>query len=339
MKVLNVLFFVLLAGFIVSGCDWFEKVTDAKGELPYEIKLHSLIPDSDFSSTGKCRIYVTYLQESGVGLLKELDGSPVSDYIQLRVLVGDDREEATMEGEPTVRTPSGNTWVFAMDIDSSGSNSSTDPDRMRVDAAKLFIRTIFDKKSDTHIGVFDFGAGSTGSFSVTRELFAFANDSSGAQSACDGVKESGGTPLYTSVDELLDYVNTQRSSGDYERAVLVLTDGYAYVPSTVQAIYDKSVQYAIPVNVVAFDKGANANMSDLAANTSGIASFVESAEDLETAFENIALGSEEGYAVYSLTMPEGTQAGDSCQLVLSDPSGSLESTLDTTIPGFSTSDY
>ncbi|MBN2617494.1 MAG: VWA domain-containing protein [Spirochaetales bacterium] len=195
-----------------------------------------------------------------------------------------------------------------MNIDSSGSMSSTDPYRLRVDAAKSFSEKILGMDSNSLFSIYDFGAGSNGTYKKTRQLTTdWTSNKDTIATAIDLCKESGSTPLYESTGEILDSFNTQISSTQYERAMLVLSDGAPSDSSYRTATISKSLSYGIPINTVLLGSNSTSyynTMKQIALDTGGIFTSASDASDLADAFKNITLGTTEGYITYDLVFPD-----------------------------------
>ncbi len=197
-------------------------------------------------------------------------------------------------------------WAFAVDIDSSGSMSTSDPSDLRIDAAKLFVASILGEKPTSQFNIYDFGYSSNGTFSDTRQLTAdWTSDQTTIDAAIDQVVASGGTPLYDSIYEILQKFTTEKDASSYQRAMLVLSDGSPNSYTYEQDVYDYSVANNIPINSVSLGSGSyEQNMKDLADETGGVYTKAVDAASLSTAFQNISLGTSNGYMDYNLVFPD-----------------------------------
>jgi Mg-chelatase subunit ChlD len=306
MRKLLMIFLLTTSLSILTSCDdIIESLTSSFPSIG-EIKVHSLVPSSDFAETGKAKLYLSFLDEDGTGIIKSVSADKINEMIDLKVVAtkSDGTEVEGKSKDPNVKKPSDLPSSFALNIDSSGSMSSTDGERQRVDAAKKFVDTVLESNSSNTMGIFDFGNGSTDNFTDTNLLQNFTSDATLLKAAIDKVEASGGTPLFDSLTELLDYYNTNVNNSEYQRAIVLLTDGVAS-DTLKEEVINKASEYKIPVNVLGFSSGDNQDMRDLANDTEGIYTVVESAEDLETAFDSIAVGNEAGYAIYEIEFPPG----------------------------------
>lgn len=220
---------------------------------------------------------------------------------------------------PRVRT---NNMPFAVGIliDSSGSMGWTDPNRLRVDGGHDYIDLVHELEPDSEFSVADFGAGSTTGFTNTRLLSEFTNDIEQAKDAVEQTVASGGTPLYESAYEYLDYINDEASDQDYERAMLLMSDGDPNNRNLEDDVIDRALDYNIPINTLVLNNGdtsLNVVPRMLARETGGVFSAAASAEDLEFAFQGSAFGNELGYGVYLLKFPDGTRPTSAIRIAAS----------------------
>jgi Mg-chelatase subunit ChlD len=189
------------------------------------------------------------------------------------------------------------TLVAAMDIDSSFSMLETDPLRLRKDAAKQFVKEL---GSDFRVGVFDFGAGSTDGFSMTRMLSNFTGNVSRINRAIDRVTEHNQTPLYTSVVEVLAYLDKKFPRGSADRSLVLLSDGQptdADSGTTHVQCCQQAKEVGAPINTVGFGPAADRSPSakkeavqvlrKLAICSGGSYTGVVKATNLRQAFERL----------------------------------------------------
>lgn len=179
-------------------------------------------------------------------------------------------------------------------LDSSGSMSWTDPNDLRKDAAKAFVDQL---GNDDLSAVLDFGAGSTAGFSVTRLLQDITNDKDLLYAGIDQSVAYGGTPLYDSLCETLDWMVAGASPNS---GLLVLTDGEdtaSYVCS-MQSVIDKAVLAEIPVYSVGLGTGIDfTELQQLAGGTGGTFASAVDAAGLQSLFENIGVAVTKGRCI------------------------------------------
>lgn len=167
-------------------------------------------------------------------------------------------------------------------FDSSGSMRQNDPGRRgRWRAAEAFLAKL---RPSTEVAVLDFGVGTTDGLDVSRLLAEFTSDRERLRSSLQQLGESGGTPLYESLNDALTVYERSQRSGP----VLLLTDGQA---NRIDEVTQRAIQAGVPVYAVGFGKQLDFdNLRDLGLQTGGFFLEAPEIEALEKAFEGIALG-------------------------------------------------
>jgi hypothetical protein len=195
----------------------------------------------------------------------------------------------------------------AIILDSSGSMSTSDPNRDRVTAAKTLLA---EMKATDQAAVFDFGAGSTSGFNYTRLLQGFTTDRTLLGTAIDQATAYNDTPLYESLQEVLTYMV---SNGATNPVILVLTDGLAN--SDTLFAQDVAQAQAAGIPIYAVGLGSNIDFSELqalATQTSGSFASVVQADALQQLFANIGITLSAGHISVQASgffLPPLTNAG------------------------------
>jgi Mg-chelatase subunit ChlD len=127
-------------------------------------------------------------------------------------------------GVAVAERPGSRNTMASVLIDDSGSMSSTDPQRLRAGAARVFWQAFLAARTGNRVSILDFGAGSTSGFGATRLLQDFTSDQSLLESALQSIVASGSTPLYRSLRETSDWMAATTSAND-NRVILLLSDG------------------------------------------------------------------------------------------------------------------
>ena len=109
--------------------------------------------------------------------------------------------------------------AVVMDFDSSGSLADTDKSRLRVDAGIAFVNTL---ASDDRAAVFDFGPDTTAGFQATRRVCSLTSNKERLSNAIDGLQADGGTPMYASLLDILNYMIAHVESSESERAIMLI---------------------------------------------------------------------------------------------------------------------
>ena len=197
----------------------------------------------------------------------------------------------------------------ALDIDSSSSMGSTDPTRLRVDAAQDFVDTIADLRPDSEYGIFTF-RGSDANLQDTEILQDFTDDTDAAMLAIERVRQDTDTPLYGSTREVIAYTDAARSATDHQRVVALFSDGQ---PTDWFRGPEEVTSLATALDTTIFTVGlgpasqtspdadpyAVQVMQELASATGGTYASADSAEELSDIFERVATG----IAVGSVEIP------------------------------------
>lgn len=118
-----------------------------------------------------------------------------------------------------INRPSGLPLAVSLDIDASGSTSSTDPTKARLTGAKSFVSVLNQSESDFETAVFEYSGSSA------RLLQDFTRDPDSLGAAIDRVGSSGGTPTYRSLLQIMEYMNEEKPTEMYDRAIVLLSDG------------------------------------------------------------------------------------------------------------------
>lgn len=107
-------------------------------------------------------------------------------------------------------------------LDQSGSISSTDPENQRIEAAKIFCKSL---GSGDNIFLSAFASGGSLPYDLTIYGSGFTSNGSSYLGTLDGLKTKigGNTPLYKSTYSMVDY--TSKNAPNANKAVVVFTDG------------------------------------------------------------------------------------------------------------------
>lgn len=269
--------------------------------------------DADFATTGLATLSAVGVNAQNrrpirpEGLrMQACAGGPPSSCGE----VGTPLEASWDDTVPPRRRDSGLPFAIGILLDSSGSMSSNDPNRLRVDGARQYVDIITEIAPASQFSVADFGAGSSIGFGHTRLLSDFTSDRDTIDEAIDQTVASGGTPLYESVDEYLEWIDGEVSGSSAERAALLLSDGQPNSDAARPDAIDRALDLNIPINTVALTTGNVAlsrTMRGIARETMGVFAVATEADDLNTAFEAIAVGNENGYGLYRIAFPDGSR--------------------------------
>jgi Ca-activated chloride channel family protein len=283
------------------------------------LNILSATPAADFTASRAFEIHVLPLDAAGNPIMETNLG--------LSAQAANDGSTSPVElvlGTPVLVAASASILPYAVviDLDSSGSMSTTDPNRSRVAAAKTMVETLLAYRPSSLITVADFGSNPTAPFGSTRVLSGWSSDRAVLDAAIDRVTASGGTPLYESVDELLAFLDPAMPASDYQRMVFVLSDGAPTTTTLKPTVYADAVRFGIPVHAVSLGEGSvTATMADLAANTGGIHAASSDAASLMTSFKSLVVAREKGYVKVSGSFPAAAVPGTRALIEITIKSG------------------
>jgi Mg-chelatase subunit ChlD len=218
------------------------------------------------------------------------------------------------------RAPDERPIVYALDMDSSGSMADSDPLRLIVPAGQKFIQITADRRAGSEYGIFTFGQGGSRSFNDTLVLEDFTADTDAAEVAIEGVSADGGTPLYESALEVLEHFETQRSGADWQRALVLFSDGEPNNGMvSAQQVISRALELQIPLYTMGLGPASQnspdsrasavAVMQELAYTTGGSYVAVTGADDLSQSFENLGVALASGDVLVSVGFEPQPQSG------------------------------
>ncbi len=292
-KILFVSMAALMLLFVSCSPDMFTKVEN--------VTVLSAIPDPNFTQTGVLTLSLIPLDKEG--------GAIISDSVSVKAnyIPSTGTAVKLTVSDPDVNKPEENAlpWAFAIDIDASGSMSTSDRGRIRVEASKLFVDSILTSAPSSKIAVATFGDGYTDPFLETKLLQDFTSDKTLLSAAIDTVPASGGTPLWDSAYEFAAYLTSSMQASQYAREMLLLSDGgdngsYLY---TDEDLKQYAIAQNIPVHTVALGYNSQ-ELQDIALKTGGIYIYSTDAASLKDSFTNLSTANINGYLMYSITFPK-----------------------------------
>jgi hypothetical protein len=136
-----------------------------------------------------------------------------------------DRSPLTLLGVSAEPPPS-EPIALAIDLDDSGSMASSDAGLKRAEAARALWQVVLPGPAGTRVALFDFGHRiPTPGFRVSRILQAWTADTAQLEAALANVHDFGDTFLYTSVWEMLAWIDATVPAGTAKRVMVLLSDG------------------------------------------------------------------------------------------------------------------
>ncbi|MFO8233446.1 MAG: VWA domain-containing protein [Longimonas sp.] len=212
---------------VLTGCDLFG--SDDEEPAVDEVVVIGTQVDSDFLNTGQFGLSATPLDAGGSAILAD----DIDTEVDLRVAEGSGSAQleqsidlvASVEVD-RVRRPSGNDLAVPVNLDGSGSMAGNDPDRDRVQATEAFFDELESSNVTFESAVFEFPGFSTDpELNFTSLYQDFTSDTDLLREATDQAGSSGGTPMWESLDELIEYSEDERPNDSFEKAIVLLGDG------------------------------------------------------------------------------------------------------------------
>lgn len=201
--------FFLLTAFLTL---WSFSACDRNDDPPVEdVIFVGTTVSSSFKTSGEFGLTAIPLDMTGAAIL--------SESVEANVTVASSLGLGASTTVSTINEPSGSPLAVTILLDASSSMNTTDPNRYRVEGAKAFIDRLVSQGITFEAAIADYnGSGAT----ILQE---FSSDVLALKNAADQVGASGGTPTYEALDEMLDYLETQKPATAYERIIVLLSDG------------------------------------------------------------------------------------------------------------------
>ena len=189
---------------------------------------------------------------------------------------------AASVSEVEVNEGNGEPLSLVLDFDESGSMTSNDRQRLRVQAGKQLVDLLMEDDQAAVIGF----------TSSTRVIQDFTTDKEELKDAIDQVRASGGTYIFRSLQKALDML---RDTSTTKRAIVLLTDGETADGNLFSSVVSEANDLNVPIYPVGL--GSNLNfeqLRSLADETRGVFGEASKAEDLERVFQAVGLSVVEG---------------------------------------------
>lgn len=300
-------------------------------------------PAPSFGQTGEVEFnLVAQTGEEALG--EDADGSEVEgetpdlDYV-INVF---EPEGTTATIEEIAANPAEEVGTFSILLDSSGSMENTytsgvcdtcphDPSRLRVRASQRLAKEVMVKLPESRMGVFDFGPGATDGFSTTRVLTPYTSDIDALQQGADQTVSDGGTFIYDSLCEIVDYMN-----GDIQehfqavpitKAIVLVSDGQDTESTfcNLEDVISKAKSLDIPIHVIGLGPASEdfqelfntdqpndellTDLRRLANETGGFYATVTNERDIVELADVIAIGLTGGYTTTTVVLEPIPESG------------------------------
>jgi len=320
----------------------------------------------DFQTSGKFGVSATPLDKDRRGIISNnVQGEVKIEHNPSKSGKNHSDIEATVTVD-SIRQVSGNPVAAPIVLDASGSMGSTfsgDTTRVitRVDVAKDGAEAFVDELDSGGISfesaVFDFPLTfsftnpPSVNFNDTKFRAGFTGDTDSLETAIGEVSASGGTPMYSSLAEVLIYSDTTRSSANYQKAIVLLADGQPNSTALRDSVCRDSQRKNSPIFGIGIgpasdlsenpSSGAVAEMREISSCSGGAyTGLTPDSLQVEQAFTAAATGSSQGSINYGVEITKGLselQRGDTIRGTLTVTSGGSSSsgTFTFTVPASS----
>lgn len=272
--------------------------------------------NSDFINTGEFGLSATPLDAEGQAILSEeatgevtIDAPGTTNALQAKS-DGGLNGTVTISGINTASGP----LAVTVNIDGSGSMSSNDPNRARVDGAKAFVDQLESSGEDYEVAMATYaGFNQNPPLSFTSLLLDFSDDAQALKDSSELVRASGSTPTYESLAELLIYSEDVRPQSNYEKAIVLLSDGFPNSTALKDSVCNDAVAKSSPIYTIglgpasdqsdslSIDPAAVQEMQSLASCTNGGYQGIDPDDILGSTreiYQRFATGTAKGSVVY-----------------------------------------
>lgn len=291
--------------FLIAGC--FFLLVSACGETALPRVIGAAPLEGSHTNVGSIQVWVTGKDELGGPLLPDPEGLAFG----CELASCEAGEHRTIEGFSE--------GVYVLLVDGSGSNEAatpdicqgcpTDPHRKRVEATKVFIRTMARFAPEWTGAIMQFGPSQSDGFEITDNLSGYTSDAQRLSSSAERLSSEGGTYLWDSLDEVLDSLDAQvkqRFPGREQkvgRQLIVISDGEDTRSShSLEEVVAKAVAMGVRIHTVGFSSVppescalampelAVKDLREVSLRTNGVSS-ITSADELPRLFGNLARAS------------------------------------------------
>lgn len=317
------LFSLIILVFLLSiffSCDESKK-SPTESNLPEvdEVIIVGTQVDTSFLSDGQFGLTAIPLDNQGSAIL--------SNQVSAQVTINQPANLIGSVHVDRVVIPSGKPLAIALNIDGSGSMGWNDPDELRKIGAKFFVDVLDASGYPYEAAVFEFGGPIHLPFNYTGLHQDFTNIVDSLKNAIDLIGVWGGTPTYESLIEVLHYVDTTKFVSQYERAVVLLSDGepnsLTYRDSTCVLanelhipIYTIGLGPASDLDSLTMDEDAVENMRFIANCTGGAYAGISPSDSTSanSIYGNMANATSQGSIIFNVTLSgvgfAGLSSGD-----------------------------
>lgn len=249
--------------------------------------------DDNFLQSGQLTLTAIPLDDNGTAIL--------SNDLTVEITISEPRNIDVAVSIENINAPSNLPKVAAVSIDGSGSMANTDPQRMRVEGARNFVDFLEMSGQNYEVAAFSFrGQPDFRNFFDTQLLHDFSSEAPRLKNAFNQIDASGNTPTYESLLEVIPYLDSNRVAMQYDRSIVLFSDGAPTTFSDKDAVCDLIRSLNLPVYCIGLGPASDIsimatalavnNLRDIA-NSGGGAYYGlpdNDSRSITEAFENIA---------------------------------------------------
>jgi hypothetical protein len=308
------------------GCEMLQSLLSLDA-----LSVLGIIPQSGFSKAsadgfGKVVFAVAAEDEGGFSL------APPVSMLEFRDQNGD-----LMGVRDNVEVPGNDAGTFALLVDGSGSMTSTDEERFRVDAAAMVASRIEACSDQWDQALLEFNSDSSGGkYEYSQVLAPYGSSAKAIAESATALDAGGGTPLWDATHEVLaafaDHADShsqrlldagEPTAETYGRALVVISDGADTSSSRrLSKVIEKANNKGISVHAIGLGPASDAETSflredkaitelrRLALETGGTYGYVSSADELPAQADAIASAVCNGYTQVIVEMADPPASGE-----------------------------
>ena len=224
---------------------------------------------------------------------------------------------------PVLRTVPSDPGALAVSaavlMDNSRSMATSDPENLRLQAAKLFFDELLSLDGRNQGAVLSFsGASATAGFTETRMLQPWTSSVDALSSALTAGVISGSSLLYTSSAETLNWIDSTRPATS-RRVLVIFTDGLPDDTTRTSRLFTAAANSNVVVHAVgvgpASDISGNTNaaavarLRDIANQTGGLYAGAPSAAGLTPVLTALAGSVDEGELLVTVKLDPAPERG------------------------------
>lgn len=322
---------MLLATLAVAGCKDSNAPRDPLGI--FSVIVTERVDSAALRDSGELTLALVPVDGRGRAIL--------SDTLSIDpVLAG-----ATLPVVRTVATePGPNAVSAAVLMDNSASMRTSDPDNLRLQAARLFFDGLLGPASGNEGALLSFsGATPSAGLSATRLEQTWTSSAATLDAAIDASTAIGASRLYTSATETLNWIDSTRPS-TARRVLVLFTDGLPDDTAVASGLFAAAASAGVVVHAVGVGPASNvssntsaaavARLREIANQTDGLYAGAPSAAGLSPVLTALAGSVSEGELLVTVKLEPAPARGTVLRgyVDVSNPAGGARGSWEVTVP-------